>query len=192
VSDPLQIFIQNKAAELRAARTRIIDQGAKFAESTLNVPYSEAHRQLDEVLPKISGLEVPDLPKLPDLERPPVRKAVPMGERILGSAAAHRGLAYQWGGTGNPSFDCSGLTQRAHADNGITIGRTTYDQIKNGREIPWGQQQIGDLIFSRFSAPGVPEHVSIWAGNGKVFEAGNPLDYYAWGDRGTVRVRRMW
>lgn len=119
----------------------------------------------------------------------------PRGEILLGNAVKHRGKPYVWGGDSISTFDCSALTQRAARDMGIMIGRTTYDQIHDGIEVPFAGVQIGDLVFSRFSdTDGVwetPEHVSIWAGNGKVFEAGNPIDFYAWGNRGVVRVRRI-
>ena len=38
----------------------------------------------------------------------------------------------------------------------------------------------GDLVFSNFSAPGVPEHVSLYVGDGKIIEAqqtGVPVKY---------------
>ena len=41
-------------------------------------------------------------------------------------ALAQRGKSYLWGGTGPDRFDCSGLTQRAWAQAGRAIGRTTY------------------------------------------------------------------
>ena len=114
------------------------------------------------------------------------------GARVVASARKHTGKPYQWGGTGNPSFDCSGLTQFAYRDAlGIDIGRTTYDQIKNGKEVAFEDAQDGDLIFSNFSAPNRPEHVSInIAGPDKVFEAGDPIGEYPWGNRGTVTVKR--
>lgn len=121
---------------------------------------------------------------------PVTQPTVSKGSRVLAHARKHTGKPYQWGGTGNPSFDCSGLTQWSYRQEGIEIGRTTFDQIKNGREIPFEEAQDGDLIFSRFSDRG-PEHVSInIAGPDKVFEAGDPIGEYAWGDRGTVIVKR--
>lgn len=153
------------------------------------------HRdRLRGVFPQVS---IPDRIIVPGLvpEAEPPQSNSDRGNALLGKAASKRGLPYQWGGTGNPSFDCSGLTQWSAAQVGISIGRTTYDQLRNGIEIPFSDVRVGDLVFSRFSdTDGVmetPEHVSIWAGNGKVFEAGDPLGYYNWGDRGYVRVRRI-
>lgn len=151
----------------------------------------------DRIRAVLPGVAIPDRLLVPGLvaEASPAPSGSNRGEQILGKASSKRGLPYQWGGVGNPSFDCSGLTQWAANEVGIRIGRTTYDQVKNGIEVPFGEVQIGDLVFSRFSdTDGVmetPEHVSIWAGNGKVFEAGDPIGYYNWGDRGYVRVRRI-
>ena len=143
------------------------------------------------------GVPIPTRLIVPGLieEAAPAAPVSDKGEQILGKAASKRGMPYQWGGTGNPSYDCSGLTQWAAGELDIRIGRTTYDQIKDGVEVPFDQVRVGDLVFSRFSDTDcvmeTPEHVSIWAGNGKVFEAGDPIGYYNWGERGYVRVRRI-
>lgn len=183
--DPLHNLIDSHLIQLRGARSDAIDQIVSSAKGVLGLDPATVRAEAERLIPR-----VPDAPWAAAAPSP--QRLVPLGEAILGNAVAHRGKRYTWGGNGIDAFDCSALTQRAHRDVCIAIGRTTYDQISQGREIPWGEQQIGDLIFSRFSAPNRPEHVSIWAGNGKVFEAGDPLDFYAWGDRGVVRVRRMW
>ena len=48
--------------------------------------------------------------------------------------------------------------------NGKSITRTTYTQIKEGTEVSKEDLQIGDLVFSNFSSPGVPEHVFLFSG----------------------------
>ena len=81
-----------------------------------------------------------------------------------------------WGGNYPPlgssnGTDCSGLCQWAYNDNGISISRTTYTQINEGTQVTLSQLQPGDLVFSRFSSPGVPEHVYMFSGikNGKYY-----------------------
>lgn len=89
------------------------------------------------------------------------------------------GLPYVWGGGGalgptGGGFDCSGLTQWAiaRASGGrVILPRTTYDQIHAGTAVPLGALAPGDLVFSNWSSPGVPEHVAIYIGNGQVIEA---------------------
>ena len=164
-----------------------------------------AQRVADEEWPKFKetfghllppGITLPERFIIPGAPAPSPKipgtvQALNLGEQLLGKAMQQRGRPYQWGGTGNPSFDCSGLTQWAARGVGINIGRTTYQQIQDGVEIPFDQVAIGDLVFSRWSDVNTPEHVSIWAGNGKVFEAGDPIGFYNWGDRGFTRVRRV-
>ena len=88
---------------------------------------------------------------------------------IIESARRLIGKPYVWGGNYPPlgssnGTDCSGLCQWAYNDNGITIRRTTYTQINEGREVTVDDLQPGDLVFSNFSSPGVPEHVYLYSG----------------------------
>lgn len=95
------------------------------------------------------------------------------------AALARVGTPYSWGG-GSPSgpttgiergantvgFDCSSLVQYAWAKAGVTLPRTTYDQIKVGKAVPnVSQAKPGDLMFPSTG------HVQMYLGNGKVVEA---------------------
>lgn len=80
------------------------------------------------------------------------------------------GKPYQWGGAGDPSFDCSGLMQAAYAAAGITISRTTYDQVHDGTAVPdTAALRPGDLVLIPGSGDGgtmsSPGHVGIFIGN---------------------------
>ena len=55
------------------------------------------------------------------------------------------------------------MCQWAYNDNGISISRTTYSQIDEGIEVSQSDLKPGDLVFSRFSSPGVPEHVFLFS-----------------------------
>lgn len=83
---------------------------------------------------------------------------------VIAYASNFLGTPYLWGGT-SPStgFDCSGFTQYVYAHFGITIGRTTYDQINNGYEVSKDQLQAGDLVF--FGANNNPTHMGMYVGN---------------------------
>lgn len=78
-----------------------------------------------------------------------VPSAPPPGdtEAMVQAALSQLGVPYGWG-TESPgvSFDCSGLTQWAAGQAGITIGRTTYQQVFNGDPVV-GAPQRGDLVF---------------------------------------------
>jgi cell wall-associated NlpC family hydrolase len=83
---------------------------------------------------------------------------------IIAYASNFLGTPYFWGGT-SPStgFDCSGFTQYVYAHFGISLGRTTYDQINNGYEVSKDALQAGDLVF--FGANNNPTHMGIYLGN---------------------------
>lgn len=91
-------------------------------------------------------------------------------ESIVMSARKLIGLPYVWGGLYPPlgddnGTDCSGLMQWAFNDNGRKISRVTYTQIKEGRAVDGIENaHLGDLIFTNFSSPGVPEHVFMYSG----------------------------
>ncbi|MFJ8628123.1 C40 family peptidase [Kitasatospora sp. NPDC093550] len=84
------------------------------------------------------------------------------------------GMPYQWGGTGNPSYDCSGLLMRAYEAAGINISRTTFEQVYNGTPIYSANQlKPGDLIFLAGSdgTPSSPGHVGMYLGSNLVLDA---------------------
>ena len=69
--------------------------------------------------------------------------------KVLAFARAQIGKPYQWGGTGNPSYDCSGLVQAAYRQVGIDITRTTYTQLANPRlaKVSLANLRAGDIWF---------------------------------------------
>lgn len=82
-------------------------------------------------------------------------------------ALAQRGKPYYRGATGPDSYDCSGLTQAAYRAAGITIGRTTWDQVKDGVAVSQSDLRPGDLVFFYSSI----SHVGIYIGNGQIVHA---------------------
>ena len=106
-------------------------------------------------------------------------------------AKSKLGMWYQWGGTGDPSYDCSGLTQAAWAAAGVSLGRTTYDQVTDGYAVPavLADLQPGDLIFYANN-----EHMAIYLGNGVVIHApttGQKISYAPWNMLPIDAVRRV-
>ncbi|GAA4827606.1 NlpC/P60 family protein [Garicola koreensis] len=75
---------------------------------------------------------------------------------------------YRLGANGPDAWDCSSFTQAAYAQAGISLGRTTYDQITQGRQVSWDERQPGDLIFWG------DYHMAIYLGNGQIVDAGSP------------------
>ena len=66
------------------------------------------------------------------------------------------------------AFDCSGLMQWSFRQAGISLGRTTWDQVNNGYEVSPSNAKPGDLLF--FSNLG---HVGMYIGNDQWIEAPN-------------------
>ncbi|MDH6136135.1 cell wall-associated NlpC family hydrolase [Kitasatospora sp. MAA4] len=85
------------------------------------------------------------------------------------------GQAYIYGGTGNGGWDCSGLTQAALAQAGISIPRVAADQAAASTHVSLDALQPGDLLFwSNNGADSGVYHVGIYVGNGSYVEAANP------------------
>ncbi|WP_411573531.1 C40 family peptidase [Streptomyces fradiae] len=88
------------------------------------------------------------------------------------------GTPYQWGGTctdprGQDPMgrcDCSSLTQMSYKAGGISISRTTYTQVKEGKTVSVDALKPGDLLFTRGTAQ-VPEHVGMFIGDGLILHA---------------------
>lgn len=73
---------------------------------------------------------------------------------------------------GYRAFDCSGLMQWGFRQAGISIGRTTFDQIKNGVEISINSIKPGDLLFYDDL-----NHVGMYVGNDQWIESPKPGQY---------------
>ena len=88
---------------------------------------------------------------------------------------------------GYRAFDCSGLMQWGFRQAGVSIGRSTWDQIGNGVEVSLNKVQPGDLLF--YSSL---EHVGMYIGNGQWIEAPNKkadvrITNVPWGSIGRAR-----
>ncbi|GKQ34380.1 C40 family peptidase [Streptomyces sp. A012304] len=94
-------------------------------------------------------------------------------EKALAFARAQIGKPYVWGATGPESYDCSGLTQAAWKAAGVSLPRTTYDQVNAGTTVSLADAQPGDLVFFYDDVT----HVGIYIGNGMMIHAPKPGTY---------------
>lgn len=89
---------------------------------------------------------------------------------VLSEAYKYLGTPYAWGATGPSSFDCSGFTSYVFRKFGVSLPRTTYDQVNVGSAVSYADLQPGDLVFTRGSSSR-PEHVGIYVGGGQMIHA---------------------
>jgi cell wall-associated NlpC family hydrolase len=89
---------------------------------------------------------------------------------VLSEAYKYLGIPYVWGAGGPNSFDCSGFTSYVFGKLGVSLPRTTYDQINVGTSVSYSDLQPGDLVFTRGSSSR-PEHVGIYVGGGQMIHA---------------------
>ncbi|MBC9725760.1 C40 family peptidase [Streptomyces sp. TRM68367] len=94
-------------------------------------------------------------------------------EKAIAFARAQMGKPYVWGAIGPGSYDCSGLTQAAWKAAGVSLPRTTYDQVDAGTTVPLTQAQPGDLVFFYDDI----SHVGLYIGNGMMIHAPKPGAY---------------
>jgi cell wall-associated NlpC family hydrolase len=83
---------------------------------------------------------------------------------------------YVWGSEGPNTFDCSGLIYAAYKYAGL--GWPNWDRLNSGlyytytKQVPISEMQPGDLIFYSYKGTqSTIHHMSIYAGNGMMWEA---------------------
>lgn len=120
-------------------------------------------------------------------------------ETAIAAAMRYRGTPYAWGGGGTRGpgpgqdpdegvigFDCSGLTQYAYAQAGISIPRNSRAQYAALPKVSSNDLQRGDLVFWGTDPrnPNAITHVAIYLGGNQVIQAPQSGD--------VVKVSPMW
>ncbi|MEV1026672.1 C40 family peptidase [Streptomyces sp. NPDC050264] len=114
---------------------------------------------------------VPKGYKIPSDAPTSVQKAIRWGFGQLGTP-------YQWGGECSDPHgqdpmgrcDCSSLMEASYKAGGVSITRTTYTQVKEGKAVSVDALKPGDLLFTSGTAE-VPEHVGMFIGDGLILQA---------------------
>jgi cell wall-associated NlpC family hydrolase len=81
------------------------------------------------------------------------------GEMLIAGGEDWLGTPYFYGGSSRSGIDCSAFTQAAAASIGITLPRTTGEQVNCGTHVEYNDLKPGDLIFTQGG-----NHVVIYAG----------------------------
>ncbi|WP_051652444.1 SH3 domain-containing protein [Clostridium algidicarnis] len=87
---------------------------------------------------------------------------------------------------GYRAFDCSGLMQWGFRQAGVSIGRTTWDQVTNGVEVSKANVKPGDMLF--FSNL---NHVGMYIGDGKWIESPNTRNFIRIADVPWYKIGRI-
>jgi cell wall-associated NlpC family hydrolase len=206
----LKQVAEEKLAVAQAAEVEARAQAAVLVtqQAELQTQLAAAQEELAELVGEKEAEE-----RTAQVDRPaPSRPAPPVGNQDQagpgdGNAAAvaiaaakdHLGLPYAWGGGGTfgpgpglhpdqgvVGFDCSGLTQYAYAQAGISIPRNSRAQYAALPKVASNALQPGDLVFWA-NDPSDPEtiyHVAIWLGGNQVIQAPQSGD--------VVKISTMW
>jgi cell wall-associated NlpC family hydrolase len=100
---------------------------------------------------------------LPDVQAPSSVAAA-----AIAAARTRLGMPYVWGATGPTSFDCSGLTQWAYRQAGVSIPRTSRQQYAGLPKVALSQLAPGDLVFYATDVHNAStiHHVGMYLGKG--------------------------
>jgi cell wall-associated NlpC family hydrolase len=102
----------------------------------------------------------------PGVLPPPSGNAGP----VVAYARAQVGKPYCYAGTGPACFDCSGLTQAAWAQAGVSLPHNSESQYYNYPKVPMSQLAPGDIVWN-------PGHNGIYVGGGTAVHATHTGDY---------------
>ena len=114
----------------------------------------------------------------PLVRETPLMESIYTGVDVAAKAEEYLGVPYLWGGFTPVGFDCSGLVQYVYKQLGITLERTTYYQVHQGKTVDRNDLRPGDLIFftTNESDPNDISHVGIYKGNDLFIHAPKPGD----------------
>lgn len=124
------------------------------------------------------------------------------GEAAVEAAESQLGVPYVWGGeTPGVGFDCSGLTQWAWAQAGVSIPRTSQAQeasvplvwtTSSGQPLDLSALAPGDLFFYyNLDGTGTVDHVAMYVGGDTLIQApftGTVVSYHSVYTEGLIAV----
>jgi murein DD-endopeptidase len=91
-------------------------------------------------------------------------------DRAAGFARKMVGKPYRFGGSSPTGFDCSGLIQYSYKQAGVSLPRSTDEQLRLSQPLRGSHLRAGDLLF--FDQEGKKKsHVGIYLGEGRFVHA---------------------
>jgi cell wall-associated NlpC family hydrolase len=98
----------------------------------------------------------------------------PTAQAAIAAARTQLGKPYVYGGSGPDTWDCSGLTQWAFRQAGVSLPRTAAEQYAAvAQKVPLGELEPGDLLFwaTDPNDEASIHHVAIYLGDGQMLAA---------------------
>jgi peptidoglycan DL-endopeptidase RipA len=178
---------QAAAAEKAAADKAAAEQAAAARTAPVQrAPAASApSTSVNRPAPVVTGPVVSN-PAPPAAQHPAGPGSPSAAQTAISAAKRYIGTPYAWGGGGRRGpgpgqdpdlgvigFDCSGLTQYAYGQAGISIPRNSRDQYADGPKVTRGSLQPGDLVFwaTDTNRPSTIHHVAIYLGGDRIIEA---------------------
>lgn len=168
--------------EAEAARTlaaeKAIDQAAKRAKAQEEAERraAEAARAEAERAERERASRDTERTTLATSATPTAQAPAPTGggnvATLVGFLRAQVGKSYVMGATGPSAYDCSGLTQAAFRQIGISLPRTSQSQSTAGTQVSLSNLRPGDILY--WGGAGSAHHVAVYIGDGRFIGAQNP------------------
>lgn len=109
--------------------------------------------------------------------------------RVLATGEEYLGVKYVYGGEDpRTGIDCSAFTQLVFRRNGVSLPRTSRQQVTVGREVlmDFSVVRPGDLLFFASSGSRI-DHVAIYAGDNRILHATSSGGAVRYDDLGSQR-----
>lgn len=101
----------------------------------------------------------------------PSRPVSNVRKQVIETATALVGTPYKFGGATPAGFDCTGYVRYVFREAaGLTLPRTSIDQIQHGDPLSPQQLQPGDLVYFRIDRK-KDLHLGIYLGDGQFIHA---------------------
>ncbi len=102
----------------------------------------------------------------------PPRPVTDVRKRVIETATALLGTPYKFGGTTPDGFDCTGYVAYVFRKTiGLSLPRTSLEQIQSGEPLSSRHLQPGDLVYFRIDRKKVDLHLGIYLGDGRFIHA---------------------
>lgn len=157
---------QEQAAEARRAEQAREAQEEQRSEEAAASRSQERQATTTTTTTTTTSATTPAPASTPEPTQAPSAPA-PASGGVIAIAKQYIGVPYVYGGSTPSGFDCSGFTQYVFAKAGKSLPRVTTAQ--QAAATPVSDPQPGDIVF--FGNPAY--HNGIYAGDGKIIDAGN-------------------